>query len=150
MEGSEFPLEVLKENLEQVYNIEGENISVKVNKEARPNVEGFKDDEAVLFLPGWSAGTAKTLNFLTERFATDNRSAAYSLTTRPEHVIPDSLYQEARALNEWLKGRKVKKVVLVGHSEGGSKAVNLVDILQRENLDIKVCEVQHSSDSLSQ
>lgn len=134
MERSETP----QESPEQTFNIDGENISVKVNKEVRPNVEGFKDDEAVIFLPGWSAGTAKTLNYLTERFAEDNKSAAYSLATRPEHVIGDSLYQEARAVSEWSKARKFKKVIMVGHSEGGPKAINLIDILQKENTDIQV------------
>ena len=63
---------------------------------------------------------------------------ALSVTTRAEKVLPDSLYQEARAIRNMIVEKGLKKITLAGHSEGGSKAANLIDILQKENPDIDI------------
>lgn len=118
------------------YEVDGRRIGVIV-KEFSPSKE-ISPDGAVIFLPGWSAGTAKTLDQLNQRFAEDSGGKSYSITTRPEQVIPDSLYQEARAIQKFIEEKGLKKIILGGHSEGASKAADLIDILQRENPDIDV------------
>lgn len=119
------------------YEIEGNRINVSWREFSPANKE-IPQDEAILFLPGWSAKNAKTLDYLTQRFAEDGRKTAFSVTTKPEKVIPNSLYKEAQAIRNMIVEKGLKKVILAAHSEGGSKAVDLIDILQKENQDIDV------------
>lgn len=120
----------------QMYEIDGNKVTVSW-KEFSPTKE-HPTDEAVIFFPGWSAGNSKTLEDLTKGFAEDSGRKALSVTTRANEVIPDSLYQEAKALRQMIVEKGLKKLTLAGHSEGGTKAVNLVDILQRENPEIDI------------
>lgn len=119
------------------YEIEGSKINVSW-KEFSPTDKETSQDEAVLFLTGWSAGTAKTLEYLSQRFAEDSGKEALMTTTRPEKVVSDSLYKEAQAVRNLIVEKGLKKIIIAGHSEGGIKAVDLIDILQKENKNIDV------------
>jgi len=119
------------------YEVENSKIAVTW-KEFTPKKEGSPEDRAIIFLSGWSAGTAKTLEDLTQDFAEYSSGKAFLVTTRPEKNIPDSLHQEAKAVARFIIEQKLQKVTLAGHSEGGSKAASLVDILQKEYPEINV------------
>lgn len=108
----------------------------KEPKEGKPLAE-IPQDEAILFLPGWSAKTAETINHLTQAFANDSGRTALSITTRPEKVVPDSLYKEAAAIRNLIVEKGLRKIILAAHSEGGIKAVDLISILQKDQ-NIKV------------
>lgn len=139
-----------QENLEQKDGIEDKNdksskfyeakdsrIAVTW-KEFKPKKESSKDNRAIIFLSGWSAGTAKTLEDLTQDFAEYGGSRSFLVTTRPEKNIPDSLRQEAGAVAQFIIEQGLKNVTLAGHSEGGSKAASLVEILQKEHPEITI------------
>lgn len=121
----------------ETYEIESTRVNVSW-KEFSPTNKEAPQDEAVLFLAGWSAGTAKTLEHLSQRFAEDSGKKAFLVTTRPEKVVPDSLYKEAAAIRNLIVEKGLKKVIIAGHSEGGIKAVDLIDILQKENQNIEI------------
>ncbi|MDO8664796.1 MAG: alpha/beta hydrolase [Candidatus Liptonbacteria bacterium] len=120
----------------ETVDVGGEKITVSWKEFSPAKNAEVPTDSAVVFFPGWSAGGAETLNHLTQRFAEESGNNAFSITTRAEKVIPDSLYQEAKAVREIIIEKGLKQITLAGHSEGGSKAVNLIDILQKENPDI--------------
>lgn len=124
------------------YEIEGNKINVAWRefypkpKEGKPFT--FPRDEAILFLPGWPEKNPKTQDPLNQSFADDSQRIALRVTTRPEKVITDSLYKEAKAIRNIIAEKGLKKIILAAHSEGGSKAVNLISILQQENQNIDV------------
>lgn len=115
-----------------VYTVDGKEISVNW-KEVVPGRE-----KAFVFLPGWSAGGSLTIEDLCKEFGQEGESAAFSITTNPEGSANVSQYQEAQAIKQFLEEIGVKDLVLGGHSAGGSKAVDLVDILQRESPETKI------------
>jgi pimeloyl-ACP methyl ester carboxylesterase len=119
------------------YEVEDSKIAVTW-KEFTSKKEGPVENRAIIFLSGWSAGTAKTLEDLTQDFADYSPGKSFLITTRPEKNIPDSLRQEARAVAQFIIDQKLQSVTLAGHSEGGSKAASLVDILQKEHPEINV------------
>lgn len=119
-------------NLEQANKI---NVSWK---EFSPANKEFSQDEALIFFPGWSAGGAKTIDNLVQKMADDSERKSFSITTISEKVMQDPLYQEARAIKNFIVEKGLKKIILAGHSEGGSKAVNIIDILQKENPEIDI------------
>ena len=72
---------------EKSYEVENSKIAVTW-KEFVPQKEGPLNDRAVIFLSGWSAGTAETLEDLTQDFAEHSSGKAFLVTTRPEKNIP--------------------------------------------------------------
>lgn len=139
MESSEHPSppETRNQLQRRTYEIDGHNI-VLSSKEFLPKDGENPANKAIIFLPGWSAGTAKTLENMAGAFANEGQRRVLFVTTRPEHVIPTSLYLEARAVREMMLERGLEEVTLVAHSEGGTKAANLIDILQKENPEIQI------------
>lgn len=138
-----FPEQIKHGSQNKAYEIEGTRIDVSwkefspMSREGKPLAE-ISQDEAILFLPGWSAKAATTINYLTQSFANDSGRTALSITTRPEKVVPDSLYQEAKAIRNLMAEKGLKKIILTAHSEGGIKAVDLIYILQKENPNIEI------------
>lgn len=121
----------------RTYEIDSNKITVSW-REFSPTNKESPQDEAVIFLPGWSAGNARTLDNLVQQMSEDSERKSFLITTRPEKVMQDSLYQEAQAIKKLIVEKGLKKIILAGHSEGGSKAVNLIDILQKENPEINI------------
>lgn len=96
--------------------------------------QGEKDpDKTILFLPGWSmdAGSQST-NIVGKAFAEESSAETLVIDTTPKGVTKDSLYKEAAAISKLLKERRIKNVVIAGHSEGGIKAADLAAILQKQ------------------
>ena len=84
---------------------------------------------------GASVNSAKELN---QSFANYSNHVTYSVVTRPESIVPNSLLKEAEAIRLLIEGLKLEEVIIAGHSEGANKAVDLVSLLQRKNPEIKV------------
>lgn len=96
--------------------------------------------EMVVFLPGWSAGGAKTLDTLCQELANNSKNKTLSMQTRSEEVDSEGLYlyREARAIKQLLLEQGIKKITIAAHSEGGIKAADLIDIFQNENPEITI------------
>lgn len=126
-------------NIFQKRSYEIGDIKVKVSwKEFFPTDHEAPNGEAVLFLTGWSAGTAKTLEDLSQNFANDGKKNTLLITTRPEKVAPNSLYTESEAIKNLIVEKDLRKITIASHSEGGIKSANLIDILQKESPDIEI------------
>lgn len=112
-----------------------------VSKEFLPSKkEDIPEDKMIVFLPGWSAGGAKTLDTLCQELANNAKSKSLSIQTRSDVVDNEGqyLYREARAIKQLFIEKGLKKITLAAHSEGGIKAADLIDILQNENPEIAI------------
>ncbi len=115
---------------------------VEVNwKTFEPSAEKEKKlAQAVLFLPGWAmTAESKSLEPLSQSFADYAGAPAYVVSTRLERV-PDGgqLNDEAEAIRKFAEDNNLSDVVIAGHSQGGDKAIDLVNLLQNKNPDLKV------------
>lgn len=119
------------------YEIEGIKINVSW-KEFFPTNKEAPRDEAIIFFPGYSAGTAKTLEYLSQRFAEDSGKTTLFTSTGPEKFISNSLYKEATAVRNLIIEKGLKKITVVARSEGGIRAADLIDVMQKENPEIDI------------
>ncbi|MEK7601013.1 MAG: alpha/beta hydrolase [Patescibacteria group bacterium] len=117
------------------YPVDGKEVEITW-KEFTPTGEK-QSDETIIFLTGWSAGGAKTLERLSGRFGENANCISMQVRTRTEGTEYD-LMAEARGVREMILRRGLKKVIFAGHSEGGTKAVDLISVLQNENPDIAI------------
>ena len=118
------------------FDIDGRVVELE-SKEFSPRHEVPKD-EAVIFLTGWAAGDAKTLEYLTGCFAAEAENTALQIRTSTEGAHAEALKLEARAIAEVIKKRALKHITLTSHSQGGTKAANLIAILQREMPEVEI------------
>lgn len=122
----------------RTYTLE-DGLQVAVSAEKFSPEKKSHPDSAVLFLPGWAVGAGSlSTTEITQELANSAQSDAYRITTRADQVVPDSLLREAEAIRRLIKDKKLKEVTLVGHSQGGSKAIDAAVLMQRLNPDIKV------------
>lgn len=125
----------------RTYTLE-DGLQVEVSSEKFSPKKKSHPDSAVLFLPGWASGEGGLSTAeITQELANAAQADAYRITTRADQVVPDSLFREAEAIRRLIEDKKLKEVTLIGHSQGGSKAIDIAYLLQQLNSDIKVSVV---------
>lgn len=98
-----------------------------------PQEEEGQRDRAVIFLPGWAMGAdASSTRRLVEALSEKSKSISFSVTSRSEKETPDSLYEQADAISKFIKEQGLREITLVGHSQGGDKAIDITAILQED------------------
>lgn len=127
----------------KTYNYEVDGVLIGLTcREFIPNNKEFSPKKAKIFLPGWSMGaSADSGKELNQSFADNSDQINYAIVTHTESVVPDSLFKEAEAIRRFIKDKGLEEVTIGGHSEGGSKAIDLAFLLQEKNPEIKVSGV---------
>lgn len=99
---------------------------------------------AVILLSGWGNTRLASMEDLPQAFADSSHSETYTIIPRTEERGEKSagnnlnlLYEEARAVAQFIKDKGIKEVTLAGHSMGADRAVDVAAILQ-EDPDVKV------------
>jgi len=102
--------------------------------------EKKKLTQAVLFLPGWAmTAESKSIQPLGQSFADYADAPSYTISTRAEeHDGEDIIYREAEAIRQFIEEKGLSDIVISGHSQGGDKAIDLVNLLQEKNPNIKI------------
>jgi pimeloyl-ACP methyl ester carboxylesterase len=120
------------------YTLEsGETIHL-TSKEFTPKKSEFSEKESqqtVVFLPGWAmSGDSLAITGLGQAFAEQTGNATYAISSQTEGVphSEESLYREAHAIAKFIKEKNLTEVTIAGHSQGGSKAIDLVSLLQND------------------
>lgn len=127
----------------QVYEVGGARINLGWEKFAPKEPKPVSADEAVVVLPGWGAKiNTKPVDVMGQAFADNSHMPTYAVTAEAEQLVDDSLYKEAAAVLQFLQEKGIKKVTLAGYSQDGSRAINLVVLLQERQKVDPVVEVR--------
>lgn len=144
--------EIVKDNTEQLtmqmetmafenskHEIGGHKIDV-YSKEFEPSsTKNPKPDDAVVFIPGWASGTGKNFEIVGQAFADEGGKKSFVVNSIEfNHIKQDRFEIEARALAQFIKAKGLKNATIVGNSEGGAKALNLVNVLQEQFPDVTI------------
>lgn len=133
--------EAILENKKEYMLESGAKVSLEW-KISNPEQSLEKDPhKAVIFLPGWGVrANDASVRGLSDAFAEDIQ--AYTITSLSKYKDfnvtgdikekPDLLYEEAKAIAQFIKEKGLTEVTLAGHSRGGNKAINLTQILQQD------------------
>ncbi len=129
-----------------IYETESGPIEVQWKKFEAAKKEGEQKPEneqlakAVLFLPGWAmTPESKSIWQLSQSFADYAEAPTYDIFTRSENISGgDMLYDEAEAIRKFIEEKGLSDIVIGGHSQGGDKAINLVNLLQEKSPSVEV------------
>lgn len=126
------PVEVRCKELAPRETVSGENPEKRERRE--------KLAKAVIFLSGWSMDAeSESIRDLSQSFADYAAEPAYIISTRSINPPgPDALYYEADAVRQLIEEKHLSDVVISGQSQGGDKAIDLVNLLQEKNRDTVV------------
>jgi len=111
----------------------GETVEVS-SREFEPT-EKRLDSANVIFLSGWAmSAESSSIEKLGQAFAEQSGNTAYALSSHTEGILDpqEGLYREAKALSQFIKEKNLTRLVIAGHSQGGSKSIDLVSILQKD------------------
>ena len=118
-------------------DINGVKVTVS-SVECRPKNEKGEEiaaDRAIVFLPGWSlAEDDPSVKGLAQSLADHSGKKAFTIETRADKIVPDSLKVQAEALRQTIQD--LKEVTIVGFSQGGHEAGYLAAALQEMNPDV--------------
>ncbi len=94
---------------------------------------------AVILLSGWGNTRLASMQDLPQAFADSTHSETYTMIPRTEERGQKSagedtnfLYEEARAIAQFIKDKEIKEVTLAGHSMGADRAIDVAAILQHD------------------
>lgn len=130
-----------EESGSKLYPLEsGEQVEVSWHafspKETESSVESREDasQPTVVFLPGWSlAAGSESIRELATSFAERTHKPSISITSSSEkRGGEDYLYSEAQAIAQAIQEKGLTKIVLAGYSQGGDKAINIVELLKED------------------
>ncbi len=94
--------------------------------------------ELIIVFPGWSMDAhTKSAERIGQAFADAGNKQVLVIDTKPNRVVDDSLYKEAKAVRNLLEKIGTKRITIAGYSEGGIKTIDLAVILQN-NPDITI------------
>lgn len=112
------------------------------NRESTAERKESDKRSATIFLTGWSMGADTRSGQLLgaafaegAEFVEGSKKDTYTLSTRTErkgNKEANSLYEEAQAIAQCIKDKGIDDVTLVGHSQGGDKAIHVASILQKD------------------
>ena len=92
----------------------------------------------LVFFTGWATdGNAPSYRELFQSLANNFGREVHVLKTKPEKIIDDSLFYQAKAAANYIKGMEMSDVVVAGYSEGAAKALNLTYLLQKTDSTVK-------------
>ncbi|MBI2621207.1 MAG: alpha/beta hydrolase [Candidatus Levybacteria bacterium] len=94
-------------------------------------------EESIVFLPGWGVDSnSRSASLIGQSFADAGGQSTLVVDTQPNGVARDSLFRESVAIADFLRNLGLRRITLVGYSEGGIKAANLAVILQDSEIEI--------------
>jgi pimeloyl-ACP methyl ester carboxylesterase len=129
----------------QIYKLEsGVTVEILEPREFTPRLKegGIEGNpiRAIVFLPGWMMGAhSKSVEGLCQSYADSSGVRTLAITTRAVErgsknvdADVDFSYEEARAIITWIKEHQIKEITLVGHSQGGGKAIDIASLLAND------------------
>jgi pimeloyl-ACP methyl ester carboxylesterase len=118
------------------YNVDG--VMIDVNYRIIHAHNNLGNAELIILLPGWSINAeAKSAMEIAKAFSQVSNNKVLIIDTKPDKIVKDALYKEAKAVKNLILKLKPQKIIIAGYSEGGIKAVNLT-ILMQKITDIKI------------
>src|SRR3954451_15930413 len=115
--------------------VDGLVISMTI-REFLPSDPSRPSTEALVLLPGWSAGDSPTLSDLALAFAEAGGTKSLCIQTRSNAY--SSLFDDAKAIKQYLRDSGLNRVTIAAHSEGCIKAALIIEGLQQEDPQIAV------------
>lgn len=123
------------EGREEMQIESGEKVSLswkEVKPEKRAEEKEGSEPSTFVFLPGWSLDAKdRSLEPLTKTFANESGVPSYAVSTTIEKQAEDGQAKEVEAIKKFIEERGLKKITLVGHSQGGDRAIDLSVLLSK-------------------
>jgi len=131
-----------KNSGKNIYEIEGHKVGVRWKK-FEPQIGTELTEEArkkaIVVLPGWAlTEDSKTIDSLSQSYADEASTQAYSIDTRSDGVDDYSLVRHADAIAKFITEEGITQITGVGNSQGGAELIHLSRILQEKYPDIKI------------
>lgn len=122
------------------YNIEGRPVTLrwKEFKPKEPKIDLPGQESGIVFMPGWAIPTGGTaVEPLCEQFAEVSGEKVYTVEALGD---PRKIKQldAAEATRQYIIEKKLKNVTIVGNSQAGVRAIDLVSLLRKNNPEIQV------------
>lgn len=97
----------------------------------------------LFFFNGWgmdsdSKSPEVLIKSLANEVTKNGHSAVYSLSTRTEQLVDNSLMVEAEAVRRIIEDKGIEEIILAGYSRGGLEAAILAAIMEKKSPDIKI------------
>jgi len=124
-------------NAVRSYSFES-GVTVEVTSRVFRTEKSEDPSRATVFLPGWAMGAhKKSVEDVCRAFAKESGADTHAVTTSSKvrgaaQEQADLLYEEARAVKRFIEENGLHQVTLVGHSQGGDKAIDLASILRKD------------------
>lgn len=116
------------------YTVDGAKVQIRCS-ETRPK-EGKNLDlrKAIISYSSWNwIPELKIMKDIAQKIADYSGQTVYNISSKTDQLGPDAGLIEAKGATQFLNSHNLSEIIIVGHSEGGLKAVDLVAELEKNN-----------------
>lgn len=142
MEGIEVPTGVengTAKQLVETYRVGDANVRIGWVETSPKNPEGLNSNKAVIFFGAWNWDPdLPIMTSISQKIADGFGQTVFDIDSKTNKIGADTNKIEAEGAAQFIAAHDFSEITIVGHSEGGIKAVNLAVILERNNPAVKI------------
>ena len=125
--------------LRQNFEVDGSKVELTFTEAKPKNKENIDPKKVVISIAPWAWGAEMPIiSGGGQKIADGFGENAYTISTRTDQIGPDALLTEVKGIAEFIKANQFREVTIVGHSEGGIKAVELATVLEQISPQINI------------
>lgn len=136
--GAELPItqEVFKP---QEYSIEGSRVQLRWTETTSKEAENSDPKRAIVWISAWNwLPEVRIIKNVSQKVADFSRQKVFTLSSKTDQLGLDASLTEAKVIAQFIKDHNLSEVIIVGHSEGGMKAIDLAAVLEQSNPKVKI------------
>lgn len=116
------------------YAVEGSKVQLWWTETSPKESKNLDPQKAIVFLPAWNwlpnVGIVKDIS---QKVANHSGQTVYTISSKTDRLGPDVSLIEAKGMAQFIKDHNLSEVIIIGHSEGGLKAADLVATLEQNS-----------------
>lgn len=118
---------------QEVRMVEGAKVQLRWTETLPKENRNLDPKEGVVFVPAWNwLPDVQSVETISQRLADQSGQKVYTISSKTDRLGPDASQIEAKGMAQFLTDR-VSSTIVIGHSEGGLKAADLVATLEKNN-----------------
>lgn len=118
---------------QEVRMVEGAKVQLRWTETLPKESKDLDPKKGIVFIPAWNwLPDVQNVEDASRKIADHSGQKVYTISSKTDRLGPDASLIEAKGIAQFLTDR-LSKAIVIGHSEGGLKAADLVAILEKNN-----------------
>lgn len=118
----------------ETYMVEGAKVQLRWTETSPKESKNLDPKRAIVFIPAWNwLPEVQIVKDISQKVADHSGQRVYTVSSKTDQLGPNSRLTEAKGMAQFLAKHNLSEIIVIGHSEGGLKATDLVATLEKSS-----------------